>query len=133
MDRRVTRADGADAPYWDALAGGKLLLPRCDGCDRWMWPAGLRCGACGTIGVHWEERPMAATVFSWTRTWHPFALAESFDLPFVTVLAEIDDCGVRLLGRYEGETPAIGDALTGRATTTQVGDDQIPVIVWSRA
>ena len=97
----MSRADGADAPYWDGLEQGKLMLPRCNGCDRWIWPAAHRCGACGSTGVRWVERSMTATVFSWTRTWHAFGGAESLGLPFTTVLVDIDDCGIRLLGRLD--------------------------------
>ena len=135
MGSGVSRLDGADAPYWEALAQGQLMLPRCDGCDRWVWPAGHRCGVCGTIGIHWVERPMAATVFSWTRTWHRFEMTESLDLPFTTVLAEIDDCGIRLLGRLADPDqidPLIGEKLIGTPATTIVGDNHIPAIVWSR-
>lgn len=131
----MSRGDGADAPYWEGLAAGRLVLPRCDGCARWMWPAGRRCGACGTIGTHWVERPMRATVYSWTRTHHRFGLTESLPLPFTTVLADVDDCGVRLLGRFDADDPAdpvIGEPLVGRADATLVGNDAIPTIIWSR-
>ena len=74
------RLDGADAPYWIGLAEGRLVLPRCTGCQRWMWPAGHRCGHCGGGEVEWLERSPAATVFSWTRTWHRFGLTEALDL-----------------------------------------------------
>ena len=78
---------------------------------------------------------MKATVFSWTRTWHRFAMTESLDLPFTSVVAEIDDCGVRLLGRCDDpgcENPQIGEALTGHLGETVVGDNHIPTIIWSR-
>lgn len=132
----MSRADGADAPYWEGLEQGRLMLPRCDGCDRWMWPAGHRCAACGTTGIHWVERPMTANTFSWTRTWHAFGGAESFDIPFTTVLAEVDDCGVRLLGRLDDPDridPVLGEKLVGRVGETKVGDDGIPTIIWRRA
>jgi uncharacterized OB-fold protein len=131
----MNRFYGADAPYWTALAEGRLVLPRCEGCDRWMWPAGHRCGHCGSTAVRWLEREARATVFSWTRTWHRFALTEALELPFTTVLAEIHDCGVRLLGRLDDPDridPVIGEALSGRFATTVVGDDSIPTIIWSR-
>lgn len=79
---------------------------------------------------------MSATVFSWTRTWHAFGGAESLGLPFTTVLAEIDDCGIRLLGRLEDPDrvdPVLGQKLVGRAGTTTVDNDSIPVIIWSRS
>ena len=132
----MNRMDGADAPYWQGLSEGRLLLPRCGGCDGWLWPAAHRCGACGATSVHWVERAMRATVFSWTRTWHRFGGTEAFELPFTNVLAAVDDCGIRLLGRLEGSdsaAPAIGEPLVGRPGETVVGDDRIPTILWSRA
>ena len=135
MGLGVNRRDGADAPYWDGLAQRRLLLPRCEGCSRWMWPAGHRCGRCGTVGVRWERRAMTATTFAWTRTWHRFGLTEGLDLPFTTVLAGIDDCGIRLLGRLDDPDridPVIGEALVGDIGATVVGDDVIPTIVWRR-
>lgn len=128
--------DGADAPYWEGLEEGRLMLPRCDGCDRWMWPAGRRCGRCGGVGIHWVERPMTGTVFSWTRTWHRFGGTEGLELPFTSVVAEIDGCGVRLLGHLDDPNkvdPAIGEALHGRPDVSLVGDRQVPTIRWSRA
>ena len=132
----MRRRDGADAPYWEGLEQGKLVLPRCKGCDRWAWPAAHRCGVCGTLGNHWVERQMKATVFSWTTTWHRFAMNDSLDLPFTSVVAEVDDCGVRLLGRYDDpgrENPQIGETLTGLLGETVVGENHIPTIIWSRS
>lgn len=78
---------------------------------------------------------MRATVYSWTRTWHRFGLTESLDLPFTTVLAEVSDCGIRLLGRLDDPDridPAPGEPLVGRPGTTTVGEDAIPTIIWQR-
>ncbi|MBB4613031.1 Zn-ribbon domain-containing OB-fold protein [Novosphingobium taihuense] len=130
------RLDGADAPYWQSLEAGQLQLPRCASCRRWLWPAGHRCSTCGSIGMVWEERPLRATVYSWTRTWHRFALTEALDLPYVSIVAEIEDCGIRLMGRMDDpspDDPAIGEAVVGRIDRTRVGDDAIPTIIWSRA
>lgn len=127
--------DGADAPYWDALDRGHLSLPRCTGCSRWAWPAAHRCGVCGTVGNEWVELPLRATVFSWTRTWHRFGMTEAFDLPFISVVAEVEDCGVRLLGRFDDpgeENPRIGDPLVGHIGETVVGERTIPTIIWGR-
>ena len=32
MAQMVTGQLGAEGPYWDALAQGRLMLPRCNGC-----------------------------------------------------------------------------------------------------
>ncbi len=126
--------DGADAPYWNALTEGRLLLPRC-GCGDWLWPAVNRCTACGSEDIQWVERPMRATIFSWTRTWHRFGFTESLDLPFVSIVATIDDCGIRLLGRLDDPDqvdPVIGDTVSGRIGATRVEGRDISTIIWSR-
>lgn len=127
--------DGADAPYWHGLTEGRLLLPRCGGCGEWLWPAVSRCGACGSEMVEWSDRPMRATIFSWTRTWHRFGFTESLDLPFVSIVATIDDCGIRLLGRLDDPDqvdPVMGEPIGGRIGATQVEGRDIPTIIWSR-
>ena len=127
---------GEDAPYWKGLAEGRLLLPRCDDCQRWIWPAAHRCGQCGGAAMRWEQLPMRATVFAWTRTWHRFGLTEGLELPFTSVVAEIDDCGIRLYGRLhdpDQRNPRTGEPLTGEIGETRVGEDRIPTIIWSRS
>jgi len=135
MASRVSVRDGADAPYWNGLDAGKLMLPRCRGCGAWRWPAGHRCPDCGTTGMDWVEQPMAATIFSWTRTWHGFGGAESLDRPFVSIIAKLDESGIRLMGRMDDPDrvdPVIGDAVTGRMGTTHAAGRAIPTIIWSR-
>ncbi len=125
----------ADAPYWKGLADGVLMLPKCPGCGAWRWPAGRRCGACGTVGLLWVEQPMRGSLFSWTRTWHRFALTESLDLPFTSAVVELAPSGIRLMGRLTDPDqidPAIGAPVTGVPSSTLVGERHIPTILWSR-
>lgn len=127
--------DGPDAPYWEALGEGRLELPRCGSCQTWIWPASHRCGACHASETEWVEMPLEATVFSWTRTWHRFGLTEAFELPFTTVLAEIGNCGIRLLGNLEDPDriePQISEPLVGSVVSTQTIVGELPVISWRR-
>ncbi|NIJ35963.1 hypothetical protein FHR22_000612 [Sphingopyxis panaciterrae] len=127
--------DGADAPYWNGLVEGRLMLPRCGGCGDWLWPAVSRCGKCGSEAIEWTARAMAGTIFSWTRTWHRFGFTESLDLPFVSIVATVDDCGIRLLGRLDDPDridPVMGETITGRVGATRVENRDIPTIIWSR-
>lgn len=131
----MSAPETADAPYWAGLAEGRLLLPRCKGCGTWLWPAVSRCGTCGSHAIAWTERAMTGTIFSWTRTWHRFDLTEDLPLPFVSIVASVDDCGVRLLGRLDdpGQVdPEIGAAIRGRIGVTNVRGRAIPTIIWSR-
>jgi uncharacterized protein len=126
---------GADARYWQALSQGHLELPRCHGCGRWHWPAVFRCGACGSWDQVWHEVPLAGTVFSWTRSWHPFAGTEGIGHPYVSVVVELQSAGCRLLGLLEGaeESLRIGSAVRGHIGETPIGDRHIPGLRWRLA
>lgn len=132
MYASATGPIGAEGRYWDALLEGHLELPRCRGCGAWHWPAVWRCGACGSWDHEWLERPLAGTVFSHTRTHHRFGGTEAFELPFTTVLVELDGLTVRLIGVLEGDEFGlrIGTRVTGRIDRTRFGADSIPALRW---
>ncbi len=133
MTQDVTAPLGAEGRYWEALDEGRLELQRCGGCGSWHWPAVWRCGECGSWDHDWVEQPIAGTVFSWTRTHHPFGGTEGFNTPFTTVLVTLDTVPVRLVGVLEdGETSVeIGTSVTGRIGRTRFGDAEIPALRWS--
>ena len=135
MAQPVTGQLGAEGRYWDALAEGRLELPRCAGCGRWHWPAVWRCGDCGSWEHGWTATRLAGSVFSWTRTWHKFGGAEGLETPFVTALVTLADAPVRLLGVVEGDETAlrIGAPVSGRVGRTPFGEAAIPAIRWSLA
>lgn len=125
----------ADAPYWQGLAAGRLLLPRCADCGKWFWPAAHYCPHCHGEAVEWLPRPMQARIFAWTRTWHRFQYTESLPSPFMSIVAEVADCGIRLLGRLEDARqgdPVIGEAVRGHIGHTIIGERSLPTIIWSR-
>jgi uncharacterized protein len=129
----VTGQLGAEGPYWLALAEGRLVLPRCEGCGTWHWPAVWRCGDCGSWQHAWHEQPLAGTVFAWTRTHHRFSGTEGLALPYVTALVLLDTVPIRLIGLLEGDESALAtDArVTGRAARTAFGGETIPSIRWT--
>ncbi|MDE2437112.1 MAG: OB-fold domain-containing protein [Sphingomonadales bacterium] len=135
MAQMVTGQVGAEGPYWDALAQGRLRLQRCTGCGVWHWPAVWRCGQCGSWDHEWVEQEFVGTVFTWNRTHHRFAGTEGLPLPYTTVLVELDGSGVRLQGLLEGPEDGlrIGARVTGRADRTPFGETSIPSIRWSLA
>lgn len=133
LDDAALRTGPADAPYWHALSQGQLIMQKCQGCDRWTWPAVSRCGECGTWEPEWQEIALEGKLFSWTRTWHPFGGTEGIGTPFVTVLASLPHAGgKRLLGLYEGDESmlALDLPLKGRIATTRFGEQDIPAIRW---
>lgn len=135
MVQLVTGQLGAEGPYWEGLAVGQLVLPRCKGCGAWHWPAVWRCGQCGSWEHEWVEQPLAGTIFSWNRTHHRFAGTEGLPVPFTTLLVELGGSAIRLLGLIEGseEGLRIGAAVTGRIDRTAYQDTTIPSIRWTLA
>jgi uncharacterized OB-fold protein len=106
LDNRVPGGIAADDRYWEGLEEGRFLLPRCPGCQRWIWPAHWRCGECGSWEIGWEDVEPVGTVYAWTRTWYSFdRIKERADqIPYVVVLAEIPAAGgTRVLGVLKGD------------------------------
>ena len=133
--QNATGQIGAEGRYWDALAEGRLDLPRCKGCGKWHWPAVWRCGECGSWDHEWIAHKMVGTIFTWTRTHHRFGGTEGIELPYVTVLVELADIPIRLQGLIEGDEQnlRIGAKVVGRVDHTVFGNARIPSLRWTIA
>ena len=78
---------------------------------------------------------MEGTLYTWTRTWHPFAGTEQLGSPYVSVLVELPQAGgIRLLGLFpENRTPEIGERVMGKIGVSHAFDHDVPVIHWAGA
>ncbi|WP_298291503.1 zinc ribbon domain-containing protein [Novosphingobium sp.] len=126
---------GAEAPYWEALALGRLVLQQCTGCGKYNWPAVWRCGECGSWDHSWQPQPLRGHIFTWTRTHHRFGGTEGFDLPFATALVTLGSVPVRLLGVIDGAEDGIGigAAVTGRVASIDYGSELVTALRWTLA
>lgn len=124
---------GAEAEYWDGLLAGELRLQRCAGCKAWHWPAVFRCARCGSWEHEWEPVALTGTVYSWTRSWHPFGGLETIEKPFVIAVVALEGGGgARLVGIMDDPGKVrIGQAVRGRITSSPFGAGNIPSIRWS--
>lgn len=125
---------GADGPYWSALAQGRLDLPRCQRCQHWHWPAVFRCGECGSWEIQWYPVEMMGRIFSYARTWHPFAGSEDFGVPYVSLVVELPQAGGRrVLGVLRGDDAGlrIGAAVRGVPAAARVTDASVPALHWT--
>jgi uncharacterized OB-fold protein len=93
----VPRRDGLDIPYWEGLAAGELRLQRCTKCQHWWWAPVWRCGECGSWDLHWEATAKRGRIFSWVRAQQSFSASMKSVVPFVTLLVELPDAGMRRL------------------------------------
>jgi uncharacterized protein len=135
MVEMVTGQLGAEGPYWQGLAQGRLVLQLCRTCKTWHWPAVWRCADCGSWEHEWQEQPLAGEVFTWTRTHHRFGGTEGLPLPYATALVTLSSVPVRLQGLVEGDESGlrIGATVSGRVACTGFGDADIPSIRWRLA
>lgn len=128
-------ADGHDQPYWDGLRQDELRIQRCVDCRTWIWGPQQICPSCHGFDLDWQKVEPVGTVYSWTRSWYPYIEELADDLPYVTVLVELDRTqGRRVLGRFAAEaadTPQIGDRVRGVFEHEEGGT--WPLLRWQRA
>ena len=88
--------DAWSQPFWDAAAEHRLVMPHCQDCGRFRWPAGPFCPNCRSQRLAWVP-PGTARIYSFTL----LPVASGGDEPprlRCPALVEFDDAeGVRLV------------------------------------
>jgi uncharacterized OB-fold protein len=101
------------APYWDAAAAGRLVLPVCNACGLVIWYPRSWCPACGAESVVWTELSGRGTVYACTvirKGMGPWAAA----VPYVGAYVELEE-GPRVLTNVVTDDPSsvhVGMAVT---------------------
>ena len=89
--RAVPVPDRDSAPYWAALADGRLEIQHCRDCGHWTWPARAICSGCHGENLAWEPVSGGGTVHSWIVT-HQIYAPDFVDLvPYTVVLVRLDE------------------------------------------
>lgn len=87
------------APFWEAAAEHRLVVPRCTSCATFRLPPSAFCWNCQAQDVEWVERPGRGTVFSHTVVWHPLLPDLGDSVPYAPAVVELPDTGgCRLVG-----------------------------------
>ena len=105
--------------WWDALARGELLVPRCASCGWHFFPPMSACPRCGSTTI---DRPVSAgtgLVYSWIVIHHALDPAFAAETPYTIVAVHLDE-GVRMFGRI-ADGP-LHDEMAVRAVPYTVGD-----------
>ncbi|MFB4316161.1 Zn-ribbon domain-containing OB-fold protein [Actinomadura sp. 21ATH] len=110
MEIGILRRDGRTDPFFDGTAADRLVIRRCEPCDRWYAPDQGACPECGSEDLAWADAEGTATLVTWTvahgRGTEPATLA-------LVELAE----GPWLHARLDGLDPAdLREGLPLRAT-----------------
>jgi len=83
--------DRDTAPYWAALAQGRLELQHCNDCSRWTWPARPICSGCQGDNMAWEAVAGTGSVHSWIVTHQPYSPNFVELVPYTIVLVRLDE------------------------------------------
>jgi uncharacterized OB-fold protein len=89
-----------DAPFWQATAEDRLVLPRCRSCSTVIWYPRSFCSACGAMDVEWFEASGRGTVYACTavhRGQGPWSAAA----PYCVAYVELEE-GPRILTNIVG-------------------------------
>lgn len=104
-------------PYWEAASRGEFLIQQCASCGVPRHYPRLLCDQCYSDDVSWVAASGRGVIHSWTVAHHAFHPAFIADLPYTIVTVDLLE-GVRALGRWTGDTPAIGQPAQGHFDTS---------------
>jgi uncharacterized OB-fold protein len=111
--------DADSRPWWEALAEGRLILPRCLSCGRCWFPPAPGCPNCGAERFEWIEATGRGSIYSWVvigRALHP---AFDADVPYTIVAVDLDE-DARIFGRLgPGVEPAAGARVRAEIYTVE--------------
>ena len=91
------------APFWTALADGRLELPVCDTCGHHIWYPRTWCPVCRTDAVTWTALSGRGTVYARTIL-HKAVGAWGAAAPFVIAYVELEE-GPRVLANVLADDP----------------------------
>lgn len=84
--------------FW---AEERLCFQRCTGCDTWRHLPRYLCANCGSPDWEWVESSGRGKIFSWSVTYMPMHPAFAADVPYASVVVEMEE-GVRMVSGTEG-------------------------------
>jgi uncharacterized OB-fold protein len=91
-------------PFWEAAAGGKLVMQRCGDCHSWVWCPRPACVECGSEKLNWTPLSGRGHVFAFTVIREVVGRAlRGFEkeIPYVTAWIDLDE-GPRICSNVVG-------------------------------
>jgi uncharacterized OB-fold protein len=82
--------DPLTAEFFAGARRNELMIPRCTGCERWVWYPEETCPTCGSE-LAWQATSGRGRLFSWAVVQRPFLPAFTEMVPFVTALVSLEE------------------------------------------
>jgi uncharacterized OB-fold protein len=77
--------------FWLAAKEERLVIPRCDGCERYVWYPEEVCPGCGANEIPWVAMGGKAQLYSWAQVKHPLYPPYKDQLPYITGLVILEE------------------------------------------
>jgi uncharacterized protein len=90
-------------PFWDGTKAGKLMLPRCQECNRVHWYPRFICPFCHSSNLEWIEGSGEGTIHTFA-VQHLTPPAWQGEAPYVTAYIDLKE-GDRMLTILRGVDP----------------------------
>ncbi len=103
-DKPLPIPSAESQPYWEALRERRLMMPRCDDCERSWFPPALLCPDGNGATWTWTQTSGRGRIFSYVvyhRVYHP-AFAQ--EVPYAVAVIELDE-GPRMISNVIGIAP----------------------------
>lgn len=130
MIRHAPRNGREETPHWKAARTGRLVLPYCDRCKRFEWPARSTCAVCASAVV-WRECTGRGTLLTWSVVHRAPSPDWARETPYVVAMVQLDE-GVRLMSNIIECQPArltCGQRL--RARFVETTDPELGLVVFA--
>ena len=98
-------------PFWEGCRAGRLLIPRCRACGRWVWYPAAACPGCGGGDHVWTPVSGRGRLFTWVTVHRAFLPGYEGRVPFVTALVELEEDARVRLATFLREVPPGGPRL----------------------
>lgn len=112
-----------DDEWWEAIRGGKLLYQSCRQCGQVNFYPRLTCVNCLSADLDWRESTRAGTVHAFTRVHRAAGPDFAADVPYVVILADMDD-GFRLMAKLRSGVAEAVEVGTRVAVAFEAGGER---------
>lgn len=104
--RPVPVPDELTSPFWDGAREHRLVIQRCDACNRYSHPPRRQCGVCGSAEISFKPVSGKGTVYTSTVVHDTRISALVNSSPFVVAFVDlVEQEGLRLTCNLSGATP----------------------------
>ena len=90
-------------PFWEGTKAGKLMLPRCQDCNRVHWYPRLICPFCHSTNLEWVEGSGKGRLHTFAVQHRAFG-GWAEEVPYVTAYIDLDE-GDRMMTVLRGVDP----------------------------